>query len=156
MAVPVEHFAFTDQGIVVKYDTYQIAPYSYGQPELLIPYSELDGALRVDYLPLTRPEDRCAFLDERVHRLVVVFGVMRQRTVGGSQLQRRGERRALCSRGSRGQAQAARRCAAMRRAMARASSQRVVRHHPVHQPQLQCALRIDHVSGEHHFQRLSP
>lgn len=50
-----ENFAFTDQGIVVKYDTYQIAPYSYGQPELLIPYSELDGALRVDYLPLTRP-----------------------------------------------------------------------------------------------------
>lgn len=46
-----DNYAFTDQGIVVKYDTYELAPYSYGQPELLIPYSELDGVLRVDYLP---------------------------------------------------------------------------------------------------------
>lgn len=49
---PSDNFAFTDQGIVVKYDTYALAPYVYGQPELLIPYSELEGALRVDYLPL--------------------------------------------------------------------------------------------------------
>lgn len=49
-----DNFAFTDQGIVVKYDTYQLAPYSYGQPELLIPYSELEGALKVDYMPLNR------------------------------------------------------------------------------------------------------
>jgi len=47
-----DNFAFTDQGLVVKYDTYQIAPYSYGQPELTIPYAELDGALKVDYLPM--------------------------------------------------------------------------------------------------------
>lgn len=46
-----DNYAFTDQGIVVKYDTYALAPYSYGQPELLIPYAELDGVLRVDYLP---------------------------------------------------------------------------------------------------------
>lgn len=46
-----DNYAFTDQGIVVKYDTYQLAPYSYGQPELLIPYAELEGALRVDHLP---------------------------------------------------------------------------------------------------------
>ncbi|MFT0851233.1 RsiV family protein [Achromobacter sp. F4_2707] len=49
---PSENYAFTDQGIVVKYDTYQLAPYSYGQPELLIPYRELDGVLRVDYLSM--------------------------------------------------------------------------------------------------------
>ena len=49
---PSDNYAFTDQGIVVKYDTYALAPYSYGQPELLIPYSELDGVLRVDYLPM--------------------------------------------------------------------------------------------------------
>lgn len=46
-----DNYAFTDQGVVVKYDTYELAPYSYGQPELLIPYSELEGVLRVDYLP---------------------------------------------------------------------------------------------------------
>lgn len=49
---PSDNYAFTDQGIVVKYDTYELAPYSYGQPELLIPYAELDGVLRVDYLPM--------------------------------------------------------------------------------------------------------
>jgi hypothetical protein len=48
---PTDNYAFTDQGIVVKYDTYELAPYSHGQPELLIPYSELEGVLRVDYAP---------------------------------------------------------------------------------------------------------
>jgi len=48
---PSDNYAFTDQGIVVKYDTYALAPYSHGQPELLIPYAELEGVLRVDYLP---------------------------------------------------------------------------------------------------------
>lgn len=47
-----DNYAFTDQGMVVKYDTYELAPYSHGQPELLIPYAELDGVLKVDYLPL--------------------------------------------------------------------------------------------------------
>ena len=45
------NFALTDVGIVVKYNSYELAPYSYGQPELLIPYSELAGILKVDYLP---------------------------------------------------------------------------------------------------------
>ncbi|HUH59946.1 MAG TPA: RsiV family protein [Candidimonas sp.] len=45
------NFAFTDQGLVVKYDSYQIAPYSSGQPELLIPYQALVGILRPVYLP---------------------------------------------------------------------------------------------------------
>jgi len=49
---PSDNFALTDQGLVVKYDTYELAPYYYGQPELLIPYGELDGVLRVDYLPV--------------------------------------------------------------------------------------------------------
>lgn len=47
-----DNYAFTDQGIVVKYDTYELAPYAYGQPELLIPYADLEGILRVDYLPM--------------------------------------------------------------------------------------------------------
>lgn len=47
-----DNYAFTDQGVVIKYNTYEIAPYSHGQPELLIPYNELQGVLKVDYLPL--------------------------------------------------------------------------------------------------------
>lgn len=43
--------ALTDQGLVAKYDSYEIAPYSSGQPELLIPYTELSGILRPEYLP---------------------------------------------------------------------------------------------------------
>ena len=48
---PSENFAFTDKGLVVKYDSYQIAPYSSGQPELHLPYSDLHGILRPEYLP---------------------------------------------------------------------------------------------------------
>ncbi|HWK70357.1 RsiV family protein [Pollutimonas sp. M17] len=45
------NFGFTDQGLVVKYDSYLIAPYSSGQPELLMPYSELRGILKPAYMP---------------------------------------------------------------------------------------------------------
>lgn len=48
---PSENVALTDQGLVVKYDSYQIAPYSFGQPELLIPYTELRGILKPAYMP---------------------------------------------------------------------------------------------------------
>jgi len=45
------NFAFTDGGLLVKYDSYQIAPYSSGQPELLIPYERLRGILRPEFIP---------------------------------------------------------------------------------------------------------
>lgn len=45
------NFALTDEGLLVKYDSYQIAPYSSGQPELLIPYSSLQGILRPEFMP---------------------------------------------------------------------------------------------------------
>lgn len=48
---PSDNFAFTDVGLVIKYDSYQIAPYSSGQPELTIPYSVLQGILKPEYLP---------------------------------------------------------------------------------------------------------
>lgn len=48
---PSENFALTDAGLVVKYDSYQLAPYSFGQPELTIPYSELQNVLKPAYLP---------------------------------------------------------------------------------------------------------
>lgn len=43
--------ALTDTGLVAKYDSYEIAPYSSGQPELHIPYTELTDILRAQYLP---------------------------------------------------------------------------------------------------------
>jgi len=46
-----DNYAFTDQGLLVKYDSYQIAPYSFGQPELLIPYDALAGVLKAQYMP---------------------------------------------------------------------------------------------------------
>ncbi|HCA17453.1 MAG: RsiV family protein [Alcaligenes pakistanensis] len=48
---PAENIALTDQGLLVKYNPYEVAPYSLGQPELLLPYSQLRGILRPDYLP---------------------------------------------------------------------------------------------------------
>ncbi len=48
---PSENFGFTDGGLVVKYQSYEIAPYSHGQPELLIPYGELTGVLKPEFLP---------------------------------------------------------------------------------------------------------
>ena len=49
--VPTANTALTEQGLTVKYDAYSIAPYSHGQPELIIPYPELRGILRPAYLP---------------------------------------------------------------------------------------------------------
>lgn len=45
------NFALTDHGVVVKYNAYEIAPYSSGQPELVIPYSALQGILKPQYMP---------------------------------------------------------------------------------------------------------
>lgn len=46
-----DNFALTRDGVVVKYDAYSIAPYSHGEPELLIPYAELHGVLRPEFMP---------------------------------------------------------------------------------------------------------
>ncbi|WP_269499378.1 RsiV family protein [Castellaniella sp. S9] len=46
-----DNFALTDLGVVAKYQSYQIAPYSSGHPELLVPYTELRDVLRSRYLP---------------------------------------------------------------------------------------------------------
>ncbi|MCQ9616309.1 RsiV family protein [Paenalcaligenes niemegkensis] len=47
---PTENIALTDTGVVAKYDAYAIAPYSSGQPELTVPYSQLKGILNPAYL----------------------------------------------------------------------------------------------------------
>lgn len=48
---PTDNVALTDQGVIAKYDSYEIAPYSSGQPELLIRYTDLSGILKPEYLP---------------------------------------------------------------------------------------------------------
>lgn len=48
---PSQNIALTDSGIVVKYNSYEIAPYSSGQPELHIAYPDLNGIVNPKYLP---------------------------------------------------------------------------------------------------------
>ncbi|WP_087720697.1 RsiV family protein [Salinicola salarius] len=38
-------------GLAVKYQVYDLAPYAAGQPQLMIPSAELDGVLEARYLP---------------------------------------------------------------------------------------------------------
>jgi hypothetical protein len=45
-----ENVALGQKGIYLKYDVYAIAPYASGHPELVIPYSELKGVLKPEYL----------------------------------------------------------------------------------------------------------
>ena len=42
---------FNDKGMVLQYNVYHIAPYAMGQPTLTIPYAELEGIVRGQYLP---------------------------------------------------------------------------------------------------------
>ncbi|MFJ1298890.1 RsiV family protein [Pseudomonadota bacterium AL_CKDN230030165-1A_HGKHYDSX7] len=48
---PSENYALTEKGMIIKYDAYSIAPYSHGEPELLIPYDQLRGVLKPEFLP---------------------------------------------------------------------------------------------------------
>lgn len=48
---PSDNIGLTDLGVLVKYQPYEIAPYAWGQPELLIPYAQLRDVLRPQYLP---------------------------------------------------------------------------------------------------------
>ncbi|MCF7201115.1 RsiV family protein [Pseudomonas oligotrophica] len=45
------HVALLESGVLLKYDVYAIAPYSYGHPELIIGYDQLEGILRERYRP---------------------------------------------------------------------------------------------------------
>lgn len=48
---PSKNIALTDTGVLVKYNAYEIAPYSSGQPELLISYPQLQDVLQARFLP---------------------------------------------------------------------------------------------------------
>lgn len=45
-----EQAYFSKQGLVLLYNVYHIAPYAMGQPELTLPYPQLDGIVRDSYL----------------------------------------------------------------------------------------------------------
>ncbi|MEJ2897223.1 RsiV family protein [Bordetella avium] len=45
-----DNVAFSRDGLVAKYDAYSIAPYSQGEPELLLPWSALQGIIKPEYL----------------------------------------------------------------------------------------------------------
>ncbi|GGK10605.1 DUF3298 and DUF4163 domain-containing protein [Pseudomonas matsuisoli] len=45
-----ENVALGQKAVYLKYDVYAIAPYAAGHPELTIPYSELKGVLRPEFL----------------------------------------------------------------------------------------------------------
>jgi hypothetical protein len=49
-----DNVSLNDKGVVLKYQSYAIAPYAYGQPELVIPYNKLAGILRPQYLSAHR------------------------------------------------------------------------------------------------------
>ena len=49
--VPTDNAALLKEGLALTYDPYMIAPYSFGKPTLVIPYSELKGILKPEVLP---------------------------------------------------------------------------------------------------------
>ena len=46
-----DNVALLAEGLAVTYDPYVLAPYSFGRPTLVIPYSELNGILRPELMP---------------------------------------------------------------------------------------------------------
>lgn len=46
-----DNITLTDQGIDIRYQHYSIGPYAYGMPVLSIPYSQLQGVIKPQFLP---------------------------------------------------------------------------------------------------------
>jgi len=47
--VTTDNIALGEQGIIVKYQAYAIAAYAFGQPEFVVPYSQLQGILKPEF-----------------------------------------------------------------------------------------------------------
>ncbi len=47
---PSDNVALLAQGLEVSFDPFTIAPKSFGEPKILIPYAQLEGVLRSEYL----------------------------------------------------------------------------------------------------------
>ncbi|RKG36046.1 DUF3298 domain-containing protein [Acinetobacter guerrae] len=46
-----DNFLLGEQGLILQYGEYEIGPYSTGLPRLVIPYDQLGGILKPEYLP---------------------------------------------------------------------------------------------------------
>ena len=46
-----DNFLLGEQGLILQYGEYDIGPYVVGSPRLVIPFSELQGVLKPEYLP---------------------------------------------------------------------------------------------------------
>lgn len=46
-----DNFYLSPQGLILQYDEYEIGPYAVGLPRLVIPYPQLQGIVKDDYLP---------------------------------------------------------------------------------------------------------
>ena len=46
-----DNITLTDKGVNIRYQHYDIGPYAYGMPTLTIPYKQLDGILKSQFLP---------------------------------------------------------------------------------------------------------
>ena len=46
-----DNVTLTDQGIDIRYQHYSIGPYAYGMPVLSIPYNQLQGVIKPQFLP---------------------------------------------------------------------------------------------------------
>lgn len=46
-----DNFLLGEQGVILQYGEYDIGPYAVGLPRLVIPFSELQGVLKPEYLP---------------------------------------------------------------------------------------------------------
>ena len=52
-----EHFNFIDDGLEMIFPPYQVAYYSAGEVRILIPYSELNGIIKNEYLKYSKTEN---------------------------------------------------------------------------------------------------
>lgn len=48
--IKTDNFALTEQGLTVKYQSYDIAAYAFGQPEFTVPYTQLNGIVKPAFL----------------------------------------------------------------------------------------------------------
>ena len=55
-----ENYYLGQQGLILQYAEYEIGPYVVGLPRLTIPYAELQGILKAEYLPETEAASEAA------------------------------------------------------------------------------------------------
>ncbi|MBP8027399.1 MAG: DUF3298 domain-containing protein, partial [Acinetobacter sp.] len=53
-----DNFYLSKQGLILQYGEYEIGPYVVGLPRLTIPYDQLQGILKKEYLPQAEVKDQ--------------------------------------------------------------------------------------------------